>query len=572
MRLPGGAAGTRQRSGTATATTPSPNRSCSSGSDRPSALFDRATAWLVAHKVLLPGVTTSERNIARVRARAAQRLWRQMLRGITADQQDRLEALFVPPESARQGPPDCLRDGPVLQSAAELARAVARLDEVRLLAAGLPRTDRLPRTYVLALARFAGAAKASAVACLPNDRRLATLIAFICTLEATAQDDVLDLFDIVVTHIFTDAQQAGRDARMRGLRDLDAAALTLSQGWGLLLEQGEGDPRGAVFAAAPRKVIEAAMAQVDAPVRPWTTDELLAQHGRVRRFLPGPVRAANFGATPIAKSLPAAVCHLRKGNGSGTKLPVEFVPPSWRLCVVRDGAVDPKAWTLCVVDRMRAALRRRDLFASSSLRHADPRIGLLDGVAWESARPAVCRSHGVSASGPEEPARMAGRPDAAYRATAARLPGNASVRIETAADGTAALSLSALDRLDEPASLMALRAAAAARMPRVDLPEILLEMHARTGSAAGVTHASKRGARAGDLASSFCAVLLAEACNTELKPLISLEALLRNRLDTPALRRSRLSWVRQNYVRADTLIRPDTTLVATQAAIPLARA
>ncbi len=131
----------------------------------------------------------------------------------------------------------------MLQSAAELARAVARLDEVRLLAARLPRTDRPPRTRVLALARFAEAAKASAVARLPDDRRLATLIAFIRTLEATAQDDVLDLFDIVVTQIFTDAQKAGHAARMRGLRDLDTAALTLRQGWGVLLEQGEDDPR-----------------------------------------------------------------------------------------------------------------------------------------------------------------------------------------------------------------------------------------------------------------------------------------------------------------------------------------
>ncbi len=74
---------------------------------------------------------------------------------------------------------------------------------------------------------------------------------------------------------------------------------------------------------------------------------------------------------------------------------------------------------------------------------------------------------------------MAERLDAAYLATAARLPGNASVRIETAADGSTTLSLSAPDRLDEPASLVALRAAVVARMPRVDLPEILLESPAR---------------------------------------------------------------------------------------------
>ncbi len=253
---------------------------CWTGSDRPSALFDRATAWLFAQKVLLPGVTTLERNIARVRARATQRLWRQMLTGMTFNQQERLEALLVPPEGARQSPLDRLRDGPVLQSTAELSRAVARLDEVRVLAAGLPYTDQLPRTRVLAMARFAMAAKASAVARLPQDRRLATLIAFIRTLEATAQDDVLDLFDIVVTRIFVDAQNVGREARMRGLRDLDAAALTLRQGWCLLLEHGDGDPREAVFATVARDVIEAAMARADALARPPDDpyfDELLAQ-------------------------------------------------------------------------------------------------------------------------------------------------------------------------------------------------------------------------------------------------------------------------------------------------------
>ncbi|MDP9095536.1 MAG: Tn3 family transposase, partial [Pseudomonadota bacterium] len=337
-------------------------------------------------------------------------------------------------------------------------------------------------------------------------------------------------------------------------------------GWALLLEQDSDDPLNAVFAAVPRDVIEAAMARVDAlarsPDNPYF-DELLAQHRRVRRFLPGLVRAAHLGATPAAKPLLAAVQHMSNVDNSGSKLPVEFIPHGWHARVVVDGVVDPKAWTLCLVDRMRAALRRRDLFATPSLRYADPRLGLLDGAAWEAARPAVCRSLGVSASGPDEVARMAVRLDSAYRDTAARLPENASVRIETAADGTAALSLSALDKLEEPPSLVALRAAVAARMPRVDLPELLLEMHARTGFAAEFTHASERGARAGDLPTSICAVLLAEACNTGLEPLI--------RLDTPALRRSRLSWVRQNYFRAETLTRANAALVAAQAAIPLAR-
>jgi Domain of unknown function (DUF4158) len=49
---------------------------CWTGTDRPSALFDRATAWLVTHKVLLPGASVLERSIARARTRANSRLWR----------------------------------------------------------------------------------------------------------------------------------------------------------------------------------------------------------------------------------------------------------------------------------------------------------------------------------------------------------------------------------------------------------------------------------------------------------------------------------------------------------------
>ena len=76
---------------------------------------------------------------------------------------------------------------------------------------------------------------------------------------------------------------------------------------------------------------------------------------------------------------------------------------------------------------MRIAIRRRDLFASPSLRYADPRIGLLAAPAWEAARPAICRTLGLSTDAPAEVARLAGRLDAAYRDTAANLPENAAV-------------------------------------------------------------------------------------------------------------------------------------------------
>jgi Tn3 transposase DDE domain-containing protein len=260
-----------------------------------------------------------------------------------------------------------------------------------------------------------------------------------------------------------------------------------------------------------------------------------------------------------------ALQHLRKvedGTAGGATWPTAFVPKSWEGRVIKGGQVDRRAWTLCLVDRLRGALRRRDIFAAPSLRFADPRIDLLEGAAWEAARPTVCRTLGKSHNAAEEIGRLSQQLDQAFRSVASNLPTNASVRIEANGDGED-LMLTGLDRIEESASLIALRDAVASRLPRVDLPELLLEVDARTEFAAGFTHASESEARAQDFRTSLCAVLLAEACNTGLEPL--------QRPDVPSLRRSRLSWIRQNYIRAETLTQANAQLVAAQNGIDLAR-
>ena len=91
------------------------------------------------------------------------------------------------------------------------------------------------------LARFAASAKVSVIQRLPAARRLATLVAFVQSLEATAQDDALEVLEILLRNLFAEAVRADRKARLRTLKDLDQAALTLAQICALLLDEAVPD-------------------------------------------------------------------------------------------------------------------------------------------------------------------------------------------------------------------------------------------------------------------------------------------------------------------------------------------
>jgi len=117
---------------------------------------------------------------------------------------------------------------------------------------------------------------------------------------------------------------------------------------------------------------------------------------------------------------------------------------------------------------------------------------------------------------------LAGRLDDAYRRLAARLVTGCGtsgrVRVEAGDDGRTRLHLGRLDAVGEPLSLVELRSTVAAMLPLVDLPELLLEVHAWTGYLDEFTHVSEAGSRMEDLAVSVAAVLLAEGCNLGFAP------------------------------------------------------
>src|SRR3546814_14354260 len=111
---------------------------------------------------------------------------------------------------------------------------------------------------------------------------------------------------------------------------------------------------------------------------------------------------------------------------------------------------------------------------------------MLEGESWHNSRLMVARALGRSLEADIEIDGLSRLLDEAYRHVVARAGDNPDLRFETVADKMG-IVVTPLDKLDEPESLRALRAAVQTRMPKAGMPDIFLEVMARTDRKSGVS-------------------------------------------------------------------------------------
>ena len=406
-----------------------------------------------------------------------------------------------------------------------------------------------------------------------TDRKHATLLAFAQHYERTATDDALDLLDAFTDKIFREARDAGKKKRMRTLRDLDKAALDLRTACECVLDDNIPPERlkEMIFAQISRSQLQNSSLRVAELARPGDDNyelEIMEKYRTVRKFMPKLLKTIRFEAASSGLNVLKAVDFLsdieNQKKPDMNAAPMTGVPKAWQRRIIgENGKINRQAYTLCTLERLQMALRRRDVFVPASSKWSDPRQKLISAKRWKSLKPKFCHSLEQPASGEDAAKILARQLDTAYKDTMNRLDDNAALLLHPANESRN-FTLSSLDRIDDPESLIRLRREIAARLPRVDLPEVLLEIHRLTGFANEFTHISEQNSRADGLIVSLCAALVAQACNTGLEPVID--------SSFAPLTRHRLSWTAQNYIRSETLAKANARLVDQQTKIPLARA
>lgn len=351
--------------------------------------------------------------------------------------------------------------------------------------------------------------------------------------------------------------------------DVDVAAL-----WAAVEEVA---PRAAVMSAAATVV--SLVPQDEGSAETAMRSALAARYTTVKPFLAllgesKALSAATGGARVLAgvRGLPALA---RRKVGVKPLLPREvddkLVPLAWRKAVYANpdlpqGAVDRDAYVVCVLEQLHRALMRRDVFASPSHRWSDPRARLLDGSEWEAVREDVLAGLSLDMPVEEHLAELVRGLDAGWKLLAERLAEAgpaAKVSIETTDGGLVKLNVAGLGALGEPKSLAWLRGRVEKMLPKIDLPDLLFEVHAWTGFLDAFVHLGDGTTRMKDLTTSVVALLVSEACNIGLTPVVN--------PNHEALTRSRLVHVDQYYLRADTIAAANAKLIAAQAEVPIVR-
>jgi hypothetical protein len=541
----------------------------------PTRLFERAAVWLRGHKVLLPGVSVLARLVSEVRAEQAERLYRAVNDATPASFRPALLGLLEVGPGSRVSELERLRTGPTRVSVPEMLRQVQRLNQLQELGRNGLNLSALPAGRLNLLARHGMAGKASAVRELAEPRRTATLIATMATLTADVADDLCDALDLIIAErVVRKATRDSTAARLRAYPRLSKASAQLAQAAQVIIEvlradAGAEDMQAQLAARLSVSQLSEAIAVVGELVHRDGSEgematEMMRRYATVRSFLPALAQAAPFGATaggaPVLAALATVPSLLGRRRIDADDIDVDLLSPAWsRLVLDGDVSVDRRAYILAVTDALYRALRRRDVFVTAGRRWGDPRTRLLADDTWATVKDEVLTGLQLTEDPDAEVGRAAARLDSTYRVVAAQIPTNDGVRIDAAGK----VHLSPLDAQPVPASLTRLRATTSAMLPRVDLPDVLLEVNSWTGFLTEFSHVSQASARMDDLDVSVAAVLIAEACNVGLIPVVN--------ESTPALTRGRLSHVDQNYVRADTLQAANARLIDAQAEIGLAQ-
>ncbi len=542
--------------------------------DTPSVLFRQALAQLRTDRVVRPGLDRLMRAVSTARVTAADEIRRRLDPELTPERCEQLDALVATDAELGVAPLVWLNDGATSASAEWVKLEVAKLAYLEGLGAHRMDLSAIAPERLRQLATVARRSTPRALRQMAPERRHPILLAALGAAHTEIVDEIVRLFDMVLANTDGNARDQVAERQAEAVRSDVGRLALLDDILDVVLDAGLDDAAvgAGVRGLGPERLAGAARSDDERLPRDGGHLELMeARFSHVRSFAPQVLGALSFATSVSPSEVLDAVVLLQTMNAEGRRhvpddAAVDFVPARWLpyLDAARadgDENLYKHYWELCVLFALQGGLRSGEIWVHGSRRYADPASYLIAVEAWPAQRGEVLELTGMPATFAERLTAIDGEIERYLDDLEALL---ADPDSPVSVDAGGQLHLKALTAEVIDPEILAQRDAVVARLPRVPLTELLIEVDRESGFSTHLTHAGGASPRHPELEHrrNLYAAILSLACNFGSTRMAELTGISADTID----------WTIRWYLREDTLRAANAAIVNAHHRHPLAAA
>jgi TnpA family transposase len=527
--------------------------------DKPALLLQLACDKLRREHIVRLGITRLERFVATARQQAHDETWRRLEPLLSTERQAFLDGLLTPEPTTGRTSHSWLRQEAVSPAASQI---IATLKKIGFLQdAGVNQWDlsSLNPNRAKWLAQIGWKSTNQYLQRMAPERRYPVLVAFLQQALLHHTDVAVELFDQCVWDCHSEAKQELEEFRKAVAHSTNEKLKLFRELGHVLLDDEIEDPdvRAVSFERVPKKALQEAVDETQSLIRPRPDDAIDffgKRYSYLRQFVPLLLHTLTLRAQGPDETVLRAVEVIRDLDRVPTRRPVPknaplaLVTDAWRPYIREpDGEISRRYYELCTLWHLRSALRSGSVWVEHSRRYADPDTYLIPPAEWPGRRLEVIRQTGTPGEGlqrlVERETELEARMAQVEKLLARK---DSHVRVEDDE-----LILSPLEADKRPASAEVLEDLITARLPRVELSELLLEVDTWTHFSDHFMHAAGTEILRPALLPQLYASILAHACNFGLEQMAQ----------STDISYRQLAWCTTWYMREETLEAAFTTLV-----------
>lgn len=457
-------------------------------------LMKLAIGEIKKHKVILPGITTIERVVSEVIRKADDYIIQTIDSSISNEQKYKLDMIINAQNEDTKTKLGWLREDPGHSSPKSFAEVIERLELIRSLRLEL-NIEGVHPNRIRQLSRLGSKYEPFLLRRFEEQKRYAILALYLYELSQNLIDKAIEIHDRQINILLSKGRKEQEELQKQNGKSLNEKIVHyVDIGAALIMAKSENlDPFKVLETVMPWNKLVESVEEAKKLARPVSYDyiDLLeSRYNQLRRYTPILVKYLKFNSTNNgSRPLIEAISILNDMNENGKRkvpedAPTEFISNRWNKCLYeKDGSINRHYYEIATLTELKNRIRSGDVSVEGSKNFKDFEEYLVPREDWNIAKRTGTRL-AVNLDAKEYLRERIDSLNNRLKWFSKNLDKLEGVTIDN--------SKIHIDRLekDTPPEAIQLSQRLYKMMPRIKLPDLLLEVSKWTGFDRNFMHAS----------------------------------------------------------------------------------